>query len=55
MSLHDPEERPVELPEAAEQEDVSRADAARRLELDPEEQRNATDDPPEDARPPEDD
>lgn len=42
------EEGPVELPDAAHEEDVSSADAAKRLELDPDDQRNYTDQPPSD-------
>ena len=42
MEKHD-EQRPIELPKAAEEEDVSEADAAERLEQDPDEQPNYTD------------
>ena len=53
MSTHK-KEPPVELPEAAHEEDISRADAAERLEKDPDEQVNYTDRPLGDQTHPED-
>jgi hypothetical protein len=47
MSTHE-KEPPIELPDAAEEESISPADAAERLEQDPEEQPNYTDRPPAD-------
>jgi hypothetical protein len=44
MDRHD-EQRPIELPKAAEEEHISEADAAERLEQDPDEQPNYTEPP----------
>lgn len=53
MSEHQ-EERPLELPDAVDEEGISAADAAERLEQDPEEQPNYTDRPRVDRTFPED-
>jgi hypothetical protein len=54
MSMSNREEHPVDLPGAADEEDISRADAVRRVDEDPEEQRNYTDRPLVDRDLPED-
>jgi hypothetical protein len=48
------ERRPIELPDAADEEGISSADAAERLEQDPDEQPNYTDRPLVDRTRPED-
>lgn len=49
-----PKEPPVELPEAASEEDISTADVEERLDQDPEEQPNYTDRPLVDRTSPDD-